>query len=43
MAENLKSCLQESHELPKDFTKLFDTQLFKLDTDLVPEVDQLYK
>ena len=25
MAENLKSCLQESHELPKDFTKLFDT------------------
>jgi len=43
MAENLKSCLQESHELPKDFTKLFDTQLFSLDTDLVPEVAELYK
>jgi hypothetical protein len=25
MAENLKSCLQGSHDLPKDFTKLFDT------------------
>ena len=43
MAENLKSCLQESADLPKDFTKLFDTQLFSLDTDLVPEVAKLYK
>ena len=43
MAENLKSCLQESPDLPKDFTKLFDTELFSLDTELVPEIAKLYK
>lgn len=43
MSENLRSCLQESADLPKDFTKLFSQNLFEFDTDLVPEAIQLYK
>lgn len=39
----LRSCLQESEELPKDFTQLFEDQLFKFDTNLIPEAVALYK
>jgi len=42
MAEKLKSCLQESEELPRDFTTLFATGLFKFDTNLIPEAVKLY-
>jgi len=35
--------LQESEELPVDFTTLFDNSLFKFDTHLIPEVVALYK
>lgn len=42
LAENLKSCLQESDPLPRDFTQLFDPALFKFDTDLIPEAIKLY-
>jgi len=43
LSERLRSCLQESEELPKDFTVLFEDELFKFDTNLIPEAIQLYK
>lgn len=43
LAERLRSCLQDSEEPPKDFTKLFDDGLFKFDTDLVPETLALFE
>lgn len=43
LADSLRSCLQESDDLPKDFTTLFNEDLYKFDTDLVPEVLDLYK
>ncbi|KAI8894454.1 hypothetical protein BC833DRAFT_604835 [Globomyces pollinis-pini] len=42
LSETLRSCLQESEDLPKDFTTLFDTKLFKFDTTLIPTAAQLY-
>jgi len=42
LAERLRSCLQESEDLPKDFTQLFDDTLFKFDTNLIPEAVALY-
>ena len=38
MAETLKSCLQESEEVPRDFTKLFDYSLHSLDMNALPDV-----
>ncbi|TPX60757.1 hypothetical protein SpCBS45565_g07433 [Spizellomyces sp. 'palustris'] len=43
ISETLRSCLQESEELPKDFTTLFDMNLFKFDTSLIPAAVQLYE
>ncbi|KAJ0406383.1 hypothetical protein P43SY_006991 [Pythium insidiosum] len=43
LSERLRSCMQESEELPKDFTRLFDSTLFKFDTSLIPEAVALYK
>lgn len=43
LADRLRSCLQESDELPKDFTTLFNENLYKFDTDLIPECLELYK
>lgn len=43
MADKLKSCLEESEELPRDFTTLFDDTMFKFDTDNIPEAVNLYK
>ena len=43
LADRLRSCLQESDDLPKDFTTLFNNKLFKFDTDMVPESIDLYK
>jgi intraflagellar transport protein 52 len=42
LADRLRSCLQESDELPRDFTTLFNDKLYKFDTDLIPEAIQLY-
>lgn len=42
LADRLRSCLQESEDLPKDFTQLFDDTLFKFDTNLIPETVKLY-
>jgi intraflagellar transport protein 52 len=43
LAMNLRSCLQEDVQLPKDFTLLFHDSLFKFDTDLIPEGVKLYQ
>jgi intraflagellar transport protein 52 len=43
LADRLRSCLQESDDLPKDFTTLFVNNLYSFDTDLVPESIDLYK
>lgn len=43
LADRLRSCLQESDDLPKDFTTLFVNNLYKFDTDLVPESIDLYQ
>jgi intraflagellar transport protein 52 len=43
LSERLRSCMQESEELPKDFTRLFDGELFKFDTSLIPEAVTQYK
>ena len=37
IADELKTCLQESDDIPRDITALFDNSLFKLDTSLVPK------
>mmetsp|Transcript_28767 Transcript_28767/g.81015 ORF Transcript_28767/g.81015 Transcript_28767/m.81015 type:complete len:501 (+) Transcript_28767:323-1825(+) len=42
LAERLRACLQEGQDLPRDWAGLFDTGLFKLHTDLVPEAVSLY-
>ena len=38
MAEKLKSSLQESEEVPRDFTALFDHTLHSLDMKVLPDV-----
>ncbi|KAI9104636.1 hypothetical protein DFS34DRAFT_641900 [Phlyctochytrium arcticum] len=42
LSETVRSCLQETEELPKDFTTLFDMNLFKFDTSLIPAAVRLY-
>ena len=42
LADRLRSCLQESDELPRNFTTLISDKLFKFDTDLVPEALNLF-
>ncbi|KAL5016048.1 hypothetical protein ScPMuIL_005637 [Solemya velum] len=42
LADELKTCLQESDDIPKDITSLFDNSLFKLDTSLVPKALKAY-
>lgn len=34
--------MQEGEEIPKDFTTMFETDLFKYDFDLVPEIASLF-
>lgn len=42
LAERTRACLEESDEVSKDFTTLFDESLFKFDTTLIPETVELY-
>ena len=42
LAERVLCCLQETEEVTKDFTSLFDDSLFKFDTSLIPEAVALY-
>ncbi|XP_014663857.1 PREDICTED: intraflagellar transport protein 52 homolog isoform X3 [Priapulus caudatus] len=43
LAEELKACLHESEDVPRDFTQLFDSALFQLDTSLVPKIIRAYE
>lgn len=43
LSEKLKGCLQESEELPKDPTTLFDVNLFRFDVDMIPEAIKLFE
>lgn len=43
LASRLRACLQENDELPRNFTRLFNDALFRFDTDVIPEVVQLYE
>ena len=42
MADRLRVCVEESEDLPRDFTQLFDTTQFKFDTNMIPEVVATY-
>lgn len=37
LAEQLRVCLQEGDEIPRDFTSMFETDLFNIDTDVIPD------
>ncbi|OXB69752.1 UNVERIFIED_CONTAM: hypothetical protein H355_001821 [Colinus virginianus] len=43
LSERLRVCLQEGDENPRDFTKLFDTSLYELDTSALPSVIKAYE
>ncbi|KAM9859554.1 intraflagellar transport protein 52 homolog isoform 1-T2 [Aulostomus maculatus] len=43
LSEQLRVCLQEGDENPRDFTSLFDMSLFSLSTDTLPQVISAYK
>ncbi|KAJ3209464.1 Intraflagellar transport protein 52, partial [Clydaea vesicula] len=43
LAESVRSCLQESEELPKDFTSMFELNLFKFDTSFISTSLNLYE
>lgn len=43
LAETLKSCFQEGDSVTADFSTLFNDQLFRLHTDLIPPVVNAYK
>ncbi|XP_050715155.1 intraflagellar transport protein 52 homolog [Eriocheir sinensis] len=42
LAEGLRTCLQESDEVPTDYTQLFHTQLTSVDMQLVPAALESY-
>lgn len=42
MAERLRVCLQESDEVPSDFTRLFKTRLYSISSGLVPAAIKSY-
>lgn len=43
LADRLRSCLQQSDELPRNFMTLFNEKLYKFDTDLIPESLKLFQ
>jgi intraflagellar transport protein 52 len=42
ISTSIKPCLQDLDELPRDFTRLFDTVMMKFDTNLIPETLKCY-
>ncbi|CAB4065322.1 IFT52 [Lepeophtheirus salmonis] len=42
VSDQLRVCLQESEEVPQDFTRLFDHKLFSVNTDFVPAAINAY-
>ncbi|KAJ1422136.1 hypothetical protein B484DRAFT_452508 [Ochromonadaceae sp. CCMP2298] len=43
LSQSLKPCLQGMDDLPRDFTKLFDMNMFRFDTDLIPQTRKVYE
>lgn len=43
LARTVRSCLQESEDLPKDFTTMFDQDLFSFDTSYMAQAIRLYE
>ncbi|XP_061584673.1 intraflagellar transport protein 52 homolog [Cololabis saira] len=43
LSEQLRGCLQEGDENPRDFTSLFDMSLFNQSVDTLPQVISTYK
>lgn len=43
LSQILKPCLQGMDDLPRDFTKLFDMNMFKFDVDLIPYTIKVYE
>ena len=43
LAESLKGCLQESEDVPSDFTASFDHKMLSFDQSLIPEVVDLHQ
>lgn len=43
MADRLRSCLQDSEDLPRDFAEMFDMRQFRFHTSLVPEAMGLFE
>ncbi|KAF2348779.1 hypothetical protein FHG87_020465, partial [Trinorchestia longiramus] len=42
LSENLQNCLQESEEVPADFTQLFHSKLTNIDMEMVPTAIDAY-
>jgi hypothetical protein len=42
LAEQLRTCLQEGEDIPRDVTQLFDHALYNMDTSLVPDALEVY-
>eukprot|EP00388_Colpodella_angusta_P025244 GDKK01001986.1.p1 GENE.GDKK01001986.1~~GDKK01001986.1.p1 ORF type:complete len:373 (-),score=39.52 GDKK01001986.1:185-1225(-) len=43
LSDRLRVAVEESEDLPRDFTELFDFTTFKLDTGMIPEVAAAYQ
>ncbi|KAK4029248.1 hypothetical protein OUZ56_022254 [Daphnia magna] len=43
LSQHPRVCLTESEEVPQDWTTLFQTKLFNLDTNLVPKILESYQ
>ncbi|VDK35669.1 unnamed protein product [Taenia asiatica] len=43
LANNLKACLQESDEIPRNLDAVFDQKLFAMDTSMVPKALAAYE
>lgn len=43
LSERLRVSVEEREDLPRDFTQLFETGMFKFDTDAIPEVVETCK
>ena len=43
LSERLRSCLQESEEVSKNLTTLFEDDLFSFNTNMIPQTVNLYK
>lgn len=43
LAEQLRTCLQEGDEIPRDFTAMHDRSLFNIDTSVIPDAVRAFE